>query len=298
MEQAPAASKIDSRLNFPWLFPARLLWLTGSLIALCLFVAGLPLHMREIHELYRGDIQAWVNQNGNGEVILSLHMGSAAAQAGVLEGDVLLEVDGVAITSAVQADELLTGEIGAPVTVSVRTGNFPPRQATVTRGSWAGGILLEYGLSSQFAVIFALASELLLAVLCVGIALVIVRHRSDDWMALFSALLIIVVLTGFSLPVVALANRFGTGTFQYWMDAWFAFGFGLLILFFYLFPAGRFASNLTLGLVLALGLWLTLGLLQRSLLIWNLPRWLFISAGSFWAGTGVVALVYRYRHSD
>lgn len=297
MEQAPAASNINTHLKTPWLLPARLLWLTGSLIALGLFIAGLPLHTREIHELYRGDIQAWLTQNQNGEVLLSLHAPSTAAQAGILEEDILLAVDGVEITSAEQADELLTGEIGAPVIVNVRTGNFPPRQVTVTRGSWAGGILLEYGLSSQFAVIFALASELLLAVLCAGIAVVIVRHRSDDWMALFSALLMIVLLTGLSLPVVALANSLFSGSYPYWMDAWIAFAFGLLILFFYLFPTGRFASNLTLGLALVLGLWLTLGLFERSLLIWYLPRVLYISIGAFWVTTGAVALIHRYRQN-
>ena len=298
MQQAPAASNINTRLQTVWLLPARFLWLTGSLIALGLFIAGMPLHTREIHELYRGDIQAWLIQNQNGRVSLSLHVGSTAAQAGILEGDILLAVDGMEITSIEQADELLSGEIGAPVTVSVRTGDFPPRQVIVTRGSWAGGILLEYDLSSQFAVIFALANELLLAVLCVGIAVVIVRYRSDDWMALFSTLLMIVLLTGLSLPVLALANSLHSGTFQHWMDVWFAFGFGLLILFFYLFPAGRFASKLTLGLALALGLWLVLGLIERSLLIWYLPRLLFISFGAFWVATGAVALIHRYRNSD
>lgn len=298
MGQAPAASNINTHLKAPWLLPARLLWLTGSLIALGLFIAGLPLHAREIHELYRGDIQAWLTQNQKGEVLLSLHAPSTAAQGGILEGDILLAVDGVEVTSAEQADELLTGEIGAPVTVSVRTGNFPPRQVTVTRGSWAGGILLEYGLSSQFAVIFALAGEILLAVLCVGITAVIVRHRSDDWMALFSALLMIVLLTGLSLPVLVFANSLYSGTFPHWMDAWIAFGFGLLILFFYLFPAGRFASNLTLGLALALGLWLTLGLFERLLLIWYLPRSILISVSLGWIITGVIALVYRHLHSD
>lgn len=298
MEQAPAASNINTHLKTPWLLPARLLWLTGSLIALGLFIAGLPLHTREIHELYRGDIQAWLTQNQNGEVRLSLHTPSTAAQAGILEGDILLAVDGVEITSAEQADELLTGEIGTPVTVSVRTGNFPARQVTVTRGSWAGGILLEYGLSSQFAVIFALASELLLAMLCVGIAVVIVRYRSDDWMALLSSLLMIVLLTGLSLPVVALANNLFSGSYPYWMDTWIAFAFGVLILFFYLFPTGRFASNLTLGLALALGLWLTLGLFERSLLIWYLPRVLYISAAVFWITTGMVAMIHRYQLGD
>ncbi|MCK6540757.1 MAG: hypothetical protein L6Q26_11945, partial [Anaerolineales bacterium] len=117
-------------------------------------------------------------------------------------------------------------------------------------------------------------------------------------MALLSSLLMIVLLTGLSLPVVALANSLFSGSYPYWMDTWIAFAFGLLILFFYLFPTGRFASNLTLGLALVLGLWLTLGLFERSLLIWYLPRVLYISAAVFWITTGGVALIHRYQLGD
>ncbi|HAX71030.1 MAG TPA: hypothetical protein DCY14_15560, partial [Anaerolineae bacterium] len=130
------------------------------------------------------------------------------------------------------------------------------------------------------------------------IAVVIVRYRSDDWMALLSSLLMIVLLTGLSLPVVALANSLFSGSYPYWMDTWIAFAFWVLILFFYLFPTGRFASNLTLGLALVLGLWLTLGLFERSLLIWYLPRVLYISAAVFWITTGMVAMIHRHQLGD
>src|SRR5574338_1127552 len=99
MEQAFAQPTLATRLPTPWLLPARILWLACSLIALVLFIAGLPLRAREIRGSYQGDIQAFLTQNQAGEVILSPGVSSAAARAGVLHGDVLLAADEVEIRS-------------------------------------------------------------------------------------------------------------------------------------------------------------------------------------------------------
>lgn len=299
MQQASAQPSLSTRLETPWLLPARIFWLTCSLAALGLFIAGLPLRAREIHDFYRGDIQAFLTQSQVGEVILSPGSGSAASKAGVLQGDILLAVGEIEITSLEQADALLGGEIGTPVTIRVKTGGFAPRTLTVTRGSEVGSILLAYGLSSQFAVLFMLASEIVLTVLCMVIAAVIFWYRSDDWMALFSALVLVMGLIGFSLSGIEFGESLRAGKeFPLWLDIWYAFGFGSLILFFHLFPAGRFASRFSQGLAAALGLWLTLGLLNRSLLLWYQPRLTYISLGLMWVATGVVSLVNRYRHSE
>ena len=299
MEQASLQSTVSTRLEAPWLFPARILWLAASLMALGLFIAGLPLRAQEIGAMYRGDIQATLTQNQAGNVVLSPWPRLTATQAGVLQGDILLAVDAVEVTSVEQADTLLGGGIGTPVTVLVQTGDFPPRSLAVTRQSQAGSILLAYGLSSQFAVYFVLASEILLTILCMGVAGIIFWYRSDDWMALLSALIITIVLVGLSLPVVEdLGNRLHTGTNPYWLDVWYVLVFSLLVLFFYLFPTGRFSSMVTTGLAMLLGLSMGLGLLDRLLLPWNLPRSLYISVGMFWMSTGVAALTYRYRRSD
>jgi signal transduction histidine kinase len=298
MEQAPAQSAIHTRIQKPWLLSARILWLTTSFIALGLFIAGLPVRADEVQRRYRGDIQVSLTQNQKGDVVISPLFGSTASRAGVLEGDTLVAVNDVVVTSIGQADALLVGVIGTPVTVSVRTGNFPARQFTVTRGSVDGSILLKYGLSSQFAVIFVLANEILFAVLCLGIASVIFWYRSDDWMAMFSALIITTILIGLSLPVLSLGQSLGDSQNPYFLDIWFALAFGLLILFLYLFPSGQFASQLTLGLAIVVGLWLTLGIFNRSFLPWYLPRTSYTLSIIGWVATGVFALAYRYHGSD
>lgn len=298
MEQVSAQSPLHTRLEKPWLFPIRALWLAASLIALSFFVAGLPLRAQEMAGLYDGTIQLTVDQNPAGQIVLSPWPQGAATRAGVLQDDFLLEVDGVDVNSVQEANARLNGEIGTTVTVLVQTGVFPARSLTITRQSEAGSILLAYGLSSQFTVFFILTSEILLTILCMGVAGIIFWYRSDDWMALLSALTITVVLVGLSLGVVEnLGSRLHAGANPYWLDAWYVFVFSLLILFFYLFPVGRFISAMTTGLAAALGIWMVLGLLDRALLPWNLPRSQFISVATFWISTGVIALIYRYRHS-
>ena len=298
MEQAPARSVLRTQLETPWLLPVRLLWLTALVIALGLFIAGLPLHAREIRSRYEGNIQATFTENQAGDVIVSPWLGSVAARAGVLQDDILLAVDGVPITSSDQAKTLLEGALGTQVTVSVRTGTFSPRQLTITRGSLAGDALLKYGLSSQFALVFVLASEILFTLLCLGVAAVIFWYRSDDWMALFSALIITMILVGLSLPVLAFADTLNNTDYRIWIDIWFALSFGLLILFFSLFPAGQFTSRLSLGLAAALGLWLAWGLINPSWLMWNQPRLTYISIALIWVATGVISLVTRFRQSE
>ena len=298
MEQAPSRSVVRTHLEKPWLLPVRILWLTALVIALGLFIAGLPLRAREIRGSYVGNIQATFTENQARDVIVSPWLGSTAARAGVLDGDILLAVDGVLIASPDQARALLDGALGTQVTVSVRTGQFPPRQLTVTRESEAGSVLLEYGLSGQFAVGFVLAGEILFTLLCLGVASVIFWYRSDDWMALFSALIITMILVGLSLPMVAFGDTLNNTEYILWIDIWFALSFGSLILFFYLFPGGRFVSRLSLGLAIILGLWLTLGLFNPSLLMWYQPRLTYIALGLGWVATGVAALVHRYRQSE
>lgn len=298
MEQAPAQPVLHTQLEKPWLLPVRILWLTVLVIALGLFIAGLPLRAREIRGSYIGNIQATLTENQAGDVLVSPWSGSTAARAGVLQDDILLAVDDVLVTSSDQARALVEGALGTQVTVSVQTGQFPPRQLTVTRESESGDALLKYGLSSQFAAGFVLASEILFTLLCLGVAFVIFWYRSDDWMALFSALMITMILVGLSLPVLAFAESLNNPAYRIWFDIWFALSFGLLILFFYLFPAGRFASRFSLVLAAALGLWLTLGLFNPPLLMWNQPRLTYIALGLVWVATGVISLVYRYRQSE
>lgn len=86
-----------------------------------------------------GGIGSLVQQNEAGEFVLSPLPESPAALAGIMEGDILLTVDGVMLTSETSLDEVVArvrGEIGTNVTLTIRTGEDAPRQVSVTRAKF------------------------------------------------------------------------------------------------------------------------------------------------------------------
>ena len=295
---ASASPITQTRLNRRWLIPARLLWLTIVLIALGLFTVGLSARYEDIQSVYQGDIQVWLSQNQRGEVVIGT-WGDAAAHAGVLERDVLIAVDDVPVTSKEQAETLLAGKVGTPVTVTVQAGHFPARRVTIIRDSDTGRVLQQWGFSAEFATTFALASEFLFAGVCLVIGFAIFWRRSDDWLALLVSLTFIMILMGISLPVISLYLKDMVWQPQSPLDAWFAVMFGVLIVCLYLFPDGKFVPRGTVILTGLLVLWTLRQLFDPALYPWRMTPRNFIIVQTVTLSTGVLSLIYRYRyHSD
>ena len=86
-----------------------------------------------------GGIGVYLTRNEEGEIVFQLIPGNPAEEAGVLDGDVLLAVDGVEITTEMTMDELgvlIRGEVGTDVTLTVRHPNTAePSDIVVTRGN-------------------------------------------------------------------------------------------------------------------------------------------------------------------
>jgi len=291
--QPPATT---TRLNRRWLIPARVLWLIITFIVLGLFTAGLSPRYENTYNSYRGDIQALLRQNQKGEIIITPYWLGAAMHAGVLEGDILLSVNDVAVTSVEQAEELLVSDVGSPVNIRVRTGDFPARQLTVTRGGGEGLLLRQLGLTSGFAVGYVMAVEIVFAIICAGIGFLIFWRRSDDWMALLASLTFIILLLGLSVPVVHLRERLLGTRYNALFDLWFLFAIGLLPVFFYLFPTGKFIPRATLYLTGIIILWIALAIFYPSLYPWRMTRLNAMLTLLPMLGTGAFALVYRYRY--
>jgi signal transduction histidine kinase len=290
------STTINTRLNHRWLIPARLIWLAMTLIAWGLFVVGLPLRSTNIHEQYVGRIQVGLTPNQKGELVLSPQPGGAAARAGVLAGDILLAVNDVPMPSYERARTLLFGAVRTPVTISVQTGDFPARQITITRDSETGRVLQQFGLSAEFAVAFALATEILFAVICTVIGFAIFWRRSDDWLALLVSLTFIMILVGVSVPVMDLYTKDASWQRQSPLDVWFALSLGFLLVFFYLFPSGQFIPRATVFLTGILVVWMLLQLFDPSLYPWRMThlKFAFVFVGVI--STGAFSLVYRYRY--
>jgi hypothetical protein len=299
--QSMQSPEIHTRLNRHLLLPVRILWLMITFIALGLFIAGLPKRYESLSESsYRNDIQVNVLQNQKGEIILATaDWYGDASQAGLLERDILLAVNDIPVTSLDQAKNLLIGEIGAPVKLTVRTGGFPARQITVIRGGGEGLLLRQLGITRRFAIGYVMASEILFAVICAMIGLIIFWRRSDDWMALLTSLMFVILLLGISIPVKFLSDSLTGTRYGPLFELWFSFGIGLLPVVFYLFPSGKFVPRLTIYLTAIIILWTILGIFYPALYLWRMTQRNGLLALLSMLGTGAFALFYRYRfHSD
>ena len=296
--QSPA---IHTRLHRYALFPVRVLWLAMTFITLGLFIAGLTKRYEDLSiNSYRSDLQVNVLQNQKGEIILATaDWHGDASLAGLLERDILLAINDSPVTSLDQAKNLLLGEIGESVTLTIQTGNFPARQITVIRGGGEGLFLSQLGITRNFAIGYVLASEILFAVICVTIGLVIFWRRSDDWMALLVSITFITLLLGFSMPVRLLWDSLAGTRYGPFFEFWFSFIIGLFSVLMYLFPSGKFVPRQTLVLAAIILLWTFLGILYPALSPWHMTQVNSVLSLLLMLGTGALALLYRYRfHSN
>lgn len=297
IQNAPSIVPL-TRLNRRQMILARILWLTITLIALGLFAAGLPPKYDDAKELYQSDIQGILTQNLKGEVVITPYMTSVAGYAGILEGDVLVSVNGTSVSSVEQGKKLLSGEPGTPVKVEVRTGNFPTRLITLTRAGQLGQLFSRFGITGGVAVGYVMANEILFAIICAGIGLVIFLRRSDDWMALLASITFITLLIGISFPVSAFNDQMRGTPYLTLFNIWFSFCVGLMPIFMYLFPTGQFVPRLTMYLTGIIILWAILAIFFPMIYPWYMSRTNATIALLPILGTGAFALFYRYRYDS
>ena len=84
-----------------------------------------------------GGIGAYMTRNETGDLVVTVIRDRPAAKAGVQDGDILLEVDGTAITKEMKVDEivaLVRGDIGTKVALKLqRPGQAEPYAVAVVR---------------------------------------------------------------------------------------------------------------------------------------------------------------------
>ena len=154
--------------------------------------------------------------------------------------------------------------------------------------------LARAGLSLDFYAGYMLAVQVASKGAYFLLAALLFRRKSAERMALFVAVMLVL------LGATSSATRALTTFHPAWRvvyDVANLFGFTCLLLFFYLFPDGRFVPRWTRWLaVAALALATLMALFPGSPL--DVTRWPLLLNALFllgWLGVGVVAQVYRYR---
>jgi hypothetical protein len=206
---------------------------------------------------------------------------------------VLVAINDQPVTSLAEAKILLNRTTGSAVTLTVRTGNFPLRRVTVVPATDTRQVLDTIGLSGETSARVQLAANVLFAIICTSIALVIAWKKWNDWFALLVSMTIVVVLLGASLPVILFYQA--NASWQAVLNIWFMFAFTLLLGFFYLFPTSQFVPRQTRWLLAALAVWTVIGILNPALYPWQISSLLYALVLVGGIGTGIFAQATRYR---
>jgi signal transduction histidine kinase len=297
-----ATSSASTRLHGGWLLFGRLLWLALVLIAVALFIAGIPFRADDLREQYQAKIGAFFFLNPSGEMLIFPWRNHPAIQAGILEGDILLAVNGKPVQPIHSASEdflkglIRVGPAGTPITLRVRTGNHPPREYTVFLGGEDAVALARLGLSPNFLVTYAIGMEAIFALVCISIAVLILLRKSNDWLALLASLTFMVGLLGISANMRAFYEN--NPLWRPEIGIWVSLVLFVLFLFPCLFPVGQNVPRWTLALIIAGALWTLMSVLNPSLQITRIPRPYNLLMIITWLGMGMLIQIYHYRHSN
>ena len=155
------------------------------------------------------------------------------------------------------------------------------------------GALLQLGLSPDFVAIYFLILELAKTSAFFATAAVILWRGSEDWMAIFLSLTLIT----FGADVIAgVIRNLGESRPAWRLPADFVFLFGQtsIVIFFYLFPDGRFAPRWTRLLALTWAVWALLVVFFPVVgpRAWPFPLVFLVLL--IWYGSATFAQIYRY----
>lgn len=207
---------------------SRILGIGLVLISIGINLALLPEYWNNLQ--HRGVVQdVYFTPQTDGTGVVA-NVSSEAIQKGIAVGDTLLNPE---------ADSL--GEIGTPVTLQIQRGNEPARQVTFERKPadftvYAG---MMSGLSVKTSTTLSLLTVLLPLILGSIAALIICWLRSDNWMAVLTAVMLATFATatlpGITNPFVVILRVLTVPLIFAWI---------------LLFPNGKFAPRWSWMLIL------------------------------------------------
>lgn len=157
------------------------------------------------------------------------------------------------------------------------------------------------GITAEFYAWYHISFEVAFAVACATIGLIIFWRRSDDWMAMFISLTLVMFgarIGGFPID----APRVVLEEWRWLLDGLLAMGMAFSLIAFYLFPDGRFVPRWTVILAVVWAGWAATWIIfpdsPMNLLRWNesIGTIGFVYfAQAVWYGTGAYAQLRRYH---
>jgi hypothetical protein len=221
-----------------WL--ARTAYFVTVLLVLIFFFVGLPAYQKFLDT---GDIGMMVMQDTGGNLIVSSVAAAGDADgAGIQKGDEILSINGISKPSVEQANTLISGKIGDPVTINVRTGSLTARSVDLKISGRASQLLAQMHFSFRFLGVYNLVISCLLGAGIFLTSLLVFFRRSNDWL---------VILVAFSMLTFGafLTTPVGYGTYKLHVlvihNLIYMFGMVSMIVVYFLFPSGHFEPRWT-----------------------------------------------------
>jgi len=158
-----------------------------------------------------------------------------------------------------------------------------------------GFTLRRIGLSVDFYIAYNLALEIVRALGFISVAVIIFWRKSDDWMALFTSLMLLLLAPVWSFPYSLLTVLSAAKPeWDFALISLRMMGLGSFVLFLFLFPNGRMIPRWTRILAIWILTWPILHSLSPFMWASNYLLSYSVYLGLF--GAGLLSQIYRYRY--
>ena len=180
------------------------------------------------------------------------------------------------------------------VVAGIKTGQYRYTELTLTAFTSYAVPLEQHGISQHAFALYFLISEALIAVTFAVTGLFIALRGPKTPMAVFAA--IALMLYGVTIPPPMHALIVNAPQLATWVMFERSIGFGLFIVFLYVFPDGRFSTWTVRLLSAAVLIWTALWPFVAGANPYQLPRpWPFLLIGAVFASAVAVQLYWFYR---
>jgi hypothetical protein len=247
----------------------------------------------EIDSHMSGSIGISMLTNSEGKIVLYPTPGMEAEKAGVKNFDILLKINGVPIRSGGDINKQLSGRVGEPLTITVRSSDGSEKTYTIVRTSEYQGVLEKAGLTASALAAFYVILSLLVGLGFAVMAAILLSHRLSVIQSILTAY--VLLLLPYSLNAVSLIYGGATAFHLEWLYiALRVIGLflGSTLLFF--FPNGPLLPKWMRWGLIGVGIWAVLyylALINPKFLpgSWIDLVWIVIIA------FGLAEQIYRYR---
>jgi hypothetical protein len=244
-----------------------------------LIVIGLPAFKAEQD---RGYINTTLEQDAQGNIVLTPYENGEAAQAGIQTGDVLTKINDTPLQAGTSVDtaiELLRGKVGEEVKLAVRNSSGSEKTVSIVRSQRYIDTLAGLGLKPVTYTGLYIAIEVILTVVMIAASLWIFLKHRKDWLALLAAAILVVLPSGMGVVNFPPAGADKAGlNILYQLFRSLALGLGVLLLL--VFPNGVFFPGWTKSLAIVVASYMVLFwvymILPNHFLPFYLETWLWL----------------------